>query len=100
MRTNNDLKYTRAKHRVQREKSFYTHLTVFVLVNLGITAFKVYGHLSSWDDFLSELLTFNVLSSWLVWGIIITFHYVMFRFGGAWEEKKINEYMDKDLSNK
>ena len=100
MEESRNLKYIRAKHRVQREKGFYNHLVVFVLVNSGITAFKVYDNLSSWEDFTNELLSINVLSNWIVWGAILLFHFFMFRVGSQWEEKKINEYMDKELSNK
>ncbi|MBO3116149.1 2TM domain-containing protein [Winogradskyella sp. DF17] len=99
MEESRNLKYIRAKNRVQREKGFYNHLVVFILVNIGITAFKIYGNLSSWDDFTKELISLNVLSTWVVWGCILLFHFFMVRFGGQWEEKKINEYMDREMSN-
>lgn len=99
MKTKRNLNYIRAKNRVQREKGFYNHLVIFVLVNTGITAFKVYDNLSSWDTFINKLLSIDVLSSWMVWGAILLFHFFMFRFGGKWEEKKINEYMDRELYN-
>lgn len=100
MEGSRNLKYIRAKHRVQREKGFYNHLVVFVLVNSAITAFKVYDNLSSWEDFTNELISINVLSTWVVWGAILLFHFFMFSVGSQWEEKKINEYMDKELSDK
>jgi hypothetical protein len=100
MQDSRNLKYIRAKNRLQREKAFYNHLVVFVLVNIGITVFKVYDKLSGWDEFMGEMSSINVLSTWMVWGAILLFHFFMFRFGSQWEEKKINEYMDRELSDK
>lgn len=100
MNTNKDLKYIRAKNKVQREKGFYTHLAIYIIINLIITGFKTIGSLSSWEEFSDELLSLNVLSSWVLWGIFLIIHYFAYRYGGEWEEKKIKELMDKELSKK
>lgn len=96
----NNLKYIRAKNRVEREKGFYMHLAIYIIVNIGITAFKLYGSMYSWDAFTGELIGFNVLSTWFVWGIILLFHFVVFKFGGQWEDRKIEELMRDELSKK
>lgn len=84
-------KYERAKKRVEELKGFYSHLTVYVLVNLG-------------------LLILNLLTSphslWFFWplfgwGIGVVAHAVSTfapgRFWGTeWEERKIRQLMDKD----
>ena len=85
------VRYERARKRVEDIKGFYTHLTVYVLVNLG-------------------LLTLNLLTSpnelwfyWplLGWGIGVAAHAVSvfgpgLMWGPEWEERKIRELMDKD----
>ena len=94
-----NLSYIKAKNKVEKEKGFYTHLIIYVMVNITITVFKVWGNLDSWDSFIEVFLTFNVLTNWVIWGIFLILHFVSFKFGTAWEERKIEELMDKELSN-
>ena len=89
------VRYERARKRVEDIKGFYTHLTVYVLVNLG-------------------LLTLNLLTSpnalwfyWplLGWGIGVAAHAASvfgpgLMWGPEWEERKIKELMDKDHSDR
>jgi len=83
-----ETRYQNAKKRVEALKGFYTHLTVYVLVNL-------------------LLFTINMLTSpdrlWFYWplmgwGIAVALHGLRVfstgrRFGAEWEERKINELM-------
>ncbi|WP_369994458.1 2TM domain-containing protein [Winogradskyella sp.] len=94
-----NLKYIKAKRRVEKEKGFYTHLGIYIVINLIITGFKVYDNLDSWESFTNELLSFNVLFTWTIWGIVLLLHFISLKFGLAWEERKIEEYMNKELSN-
>jgi len=85
-----DIKYQKAKKRVEEIRGFYAHLGVYVLVN-------------------SMLLLLNITTSpdilWFYWpffgwGIGIAMHaaYVFGFgrwFGPDWEEKKIQEIMDE-----
>jgi hypothetical protein len=87
---NTEDKYQKAKKRVEELKGFYTHLTVYVLVNL-------------------LLCTINLLTSpdslWFYWplmgwGIAVALHALRVFgtggwFGAAWEERKINELMEQ-----
>ncbi len=93
-----ELKYIKAKSKVEKTKSFYTHVFIYLIVNLIITAFKVSDNLDSWSSFTNELLSFNVLSSWTIWGLFIVMHFISFVFGQRWEERKIEELMNKELS--
>lgn len=82
--------YSKAKKRVEDIKGFYTHLLVYVFVNI-------------------LLLTLNLITSpgvwWFYWtsvfwgfGLLIHFvtTYVLYDFMGAdWEERKINELLNK-----
>jgi len=96
---NSNLSYIKAKNRVDREKGFYTHLVIYFMVNIVLTIFKVWGDLDSWDSFVQGLITINVLSSWTLWGVFVVLHYLSVRFGQAWEERKIEQIMNDELSN-
>ncbi|MCB0398866.1 MAG: 2TM domain-containing protein [Winogradskyella sp.] len=94
-----NLNYIKAKRRVEREKGFYTHLMIYLVVNTVLTVLKVWGDFNSWDSFVDEFLTINVLSSWTIWGVFLILHFLSFKFGAKWEERKIEEYMNKEISN-
>lgn len=90
-----EIKYQKAKERVEAIKGFYIHLTVYVVVNL-------------------MLFTINMITSpnnlWFFWplmgwGIGFAFHTLsVFVFnpgfstgmGANWEERKIREIMEKE----
>lgn len=99
------IKYNRAKSKVQKLKSFYTHLSIYLFVNTGITLLKVWGSFGSWDEFMNEFLTFDVLSSWVVWGLLLSIHaFAVFilpnLLGYDWEERKIEKFMEEELKSK
>ncbi len=86
-----DIKYQRAKKRVEALKGFYIHLGVYVLVNLFL--------------FLLNIITApdHLWFFWplLGWGIAIVAHgFSVFGsgrlFGAEWEERKIKEIMEKE----
>jgi hypothetical protein len=93
-----NLRYILAKNRVEKVKSFYNHLAVYMIVNLVITGFKVSDHLDSWTDFKNEILTINVLSVWTVWGLVLGIHLISVTLLSGWEERKIEALMKKELS--
>lgn len=92
-----NLKYIRAKAKVDREKGFYTHLIIYVIVNIFITCIKMWNDVDSWASFANELTTIDVLSSWVIWGIFVVLHFLSFKYGQAWEERKIEQYMKEEL---
>ena len=86
-----ELKYQKAKKRVEALRGFYVHLCVYVVVNLGL--------------FLRNISTSpeNLWFYWplLGWGIAIGLHALSVfgpgrRFGAEWEENKIAEIMEED----
>ena len=95
-----NLKYIKAKNRVEKLKNFYNHLVIYIIVNLIITGFKVSNNLDSWAEFRDELLSIDVLSVWTVWGLVLVIHFISLVFGQGWEERKIEELMNKELYNK
>jgi hypothetical protein len=94
--------YIRAKKRVKEIKGFYIHLIVYVLVNIFISGIIIFGLMQSDDSFSDAFTNFGVYSTWVFWGIGIFFHWLgvfgfkSLGFGKDWEEKKIQELMDKD----
>lgn len=106
MREDNFIKqqeYIRAKKKVKKIKDFYSHLSVYIIVNIGISGVIIWG-LTKGDDYdLPQVFTnFGVYSTWLFWGIGVFFHWlnvfggIMPFLGSDWEERKINELMKED----
>ena len=85
-----EIKYQNAKARVQAQREFYVHLTVYVLVNLLLFAINMLTSPESlW--FFWPLLG---------WGIAVAVHALRVfgagrRFGAEWEERKIDELMEQ-----
>lgn len=104
MRTTNNEndKYKKAKKRVAEIKGFYTHLTIYILVNTFILSTAA-GLLSS-NGVSFEIPSWHHFISPVAWGIGLLFHGLyVFQFKSGfikkWEERKIKEYMDKDMEN-
>ena len=93
-----DLKYIRAKNRVEKVKRFYYHVVIYIIVNLVITGFKVSNNLNSWDEFINDIMSFDVLSTWTIWGLVLVIHALSLVFGQGWEERKIEALMNEELS--
>lgn len=94
-------RYMRAKKRVKDIKGFYSHLTVYVVINTFLSGFIIYGLSTDGYDFVDAITHFGVYSTWLFWGIGVFFHWLgVFGFKGFigknWEERKIKELMDQD----
>lgn len=98
---NSDPRYNLAYKRVKRIKGFYVHALVYVLINLFIIASSYKENLFGGRIFLS----WQTFSTPLFWGIGLFAHgmSVFSRelfFGQNWEEKKIQQFMEKEKSEK
>ncbi|WP_395066956.1 2TM domain-containing protein [Flavobacterium sp.] len=85
--------YYIAYKRVKRIKGFYTHLIVYVLVNLFLI-FDQRLDRNSMDHFFH----WHTYSTAFFWGLGLLAHGISvfgkdFFFGNDWEERKIKEYM-------
>ena len=95
--------YLKAKKRVKDIKGFYTHFSVYVVINLFISGIIIYG-LSYGDNYsFGDAIThFGVYSTWVFWGIGVFFHWLgvfgfkSLGFGKNWEERKIKELMEEE----
>lgn len=96
--TNNkdNIKYLEARKRVKSIKGFYSHLVIYVLVNLLIV-FINFQDLKPGESYF-QYKNFITL---FFWGIGLVAHGMsvflpQFVLGKNWEERKIRELMEKN----
>ncbi|WP_296386435.1 2TM domain-containing protein [Winogradskyella sp.] len=99
-----DKKFIRARNKVEKLKRFYTHLTVYFVINTVISAVKIMNNTNNGETFKEALFDFSTLASWLLWGVAIVIHaFSVFGLplilGDDWEERKIEKYMNDELDN-
>ncbi len=84
-------KYLKAKKRVEKLKSFYTHILTYIV----LIPFWIFINYTTYWNF--KWFWFPVVGM----GISIIIHaYIVFGYANGWEERKINELMDKDKGHK
>lgn len=93
--------YLKAKKRVKDIKGFYSHLSVYIVINIFISGVIIFGMTRGNNDFDDVITSFQVYSTWLFWGIGVFFHWLgVFGFksliGTGWEERKIKELMEEE----
>jgi fatty acid desaturase len=81
-----DERYKRAKKRVIEIRRFYTHLTVYVLVMIGLFIVDYQDRGSWW--FYWPLIG---------WGIALIYHGFK-ALGTGWEERKIKRFVDEETA--
>lgn len=107
-------RYKRAKKRVEDEKGFYNHLTVYIVINILIICVNRFIYTNNDNAFTDkgfiDWLNWNLLATPVLWGIGLLIHGVrvfkkktylstIFKksiFGSEWEKQKIKELMDKE----
>jgi pheromone shutdown protein TraB len=96
-----DARYDMAYKRVKRIKGFYVHALVYVLVNAFILI-SAFNRSMIGNEVFWQWQTWNTIFFWgiglLAHGLSVFGRNVF--FGSDWEEKKIQEFMDKDKNNK
>ena len=93
MNTQDEIKYQEALKRVKKIKGFYIHAIVYICVNLFII---VSNSIESSQGFADA----DGYMTALFWGFGLLAHGISvfapsFILGRNWEEKKIQEYMNK-----
>jgi hypothetical protein len=93
-------KYAAAQREVKRLKGFYTHLIVYIAVNIMIVFLNI-------RDLNQEESYFKIENFFtaIFWGIGIVVHaFSVFLpnwiMGRNWEDRKIKEFMEKDKTEK
>lgn len=101
----NDESYNAAYKKVKKIKGFYSHLKVYIIVNLIIIVSSITrSNLTEGLD-LSGLSEWHTYSTAFFWGIGLVAHGLSvfgseLFFSHEWEQKQIQKYMDKDNANK
>jgi hypothetical protein len=94
-----EAKYLEAYKRVKKVKGFYTHAIVNVVINIMITIANV----QDLDPGESYFQMHNFFTAFF-WGIGLLAHGLSvflpnFILGNNWEEKKINEFLEKERNH-
>ncbi|MEZ4780580.1 MAG: 2TM domain-containing protein [Flavobacteriaceae bacterium] len=69
-----DRKYLQAKTRVEKLRAFYTHLTVYIVVNTAISAFKIIRNIRNGETFQEAVFDLEFSGIWLLWGTGLAIH--------------------------
>ncbi|PKV50371.1 2TM domain-containing protein [Aquimarina sp. MAR_2010_214] len=111
---NEEKAYEKAKKRLENEKGFYSHLAIYIAINIALLFFMskvmAYAGADHQDSGFNNWKTWNTILTPLIWGIALLGHGLwVFRersflknffkksmFSKDWEERKIKEFMDKD----
>jgi hypothetical protein len=99
-----DRKYLKARQKVEKLKAFYTHLTVYIVVNTAISTLKIIRNLRRGESFEEAFFDFSTSGIWLFWGIGLAIHaFAVFGLprilGDNWEEEKIKQFMEEEKKN-
>jgi len=94
-------KYERAKKQIENEKGWYTHLFIYLTINLLLQLF--YGGVFDSGSFTQHFPWWVRLTTPFFWGLSLLGHW-LYVFQGwriakpfkKWEERKIKEYLDKE----
>ncbi|SEG10951.1 2TM domain-containing protein [Flavobacterium urumqiense] len=102
METNSteELEYQEALIRVKKIKGFYTHLTVYLVVNIMILI-NNYQDLEAGESFFQ----WRSFTTAFFWGIGLLSHALStfmpnWIFGKSWEDRKIKKFLEKEKSEK
>ena len=92
----NEIRYQEALKRVKKIKGFYTHLIVYLVINLLIAIINIQDLKAGESYFRIE----NFFTAFF-WGIgllidALSTFLPTWLLGNNWEEKKIQEIMDKE----
>ncbi|MFY7742508.1 MAG: 2TM domain-containing protein [Flavobacterium sp.] len=96
MNAQEEIKYQEALKRVKKIKGFYSHLLVYIVVNIMIIVVNI-QNLSPGESYFQYKNFFTAF----FWGIGLVAHgfsvfVPQWFLGNNWEERKIRELMEKD----
>lgn len=100
----NDEHFEIAYRKVKRIKGFYSHLKVYIFVNVIIIISNLNIDFIGTRFEVNGLQSLHTYSTAFYWGIALLIHaFTVFSvdmfFSDKWEEKKIQKYMEKEASN-
>jgi hypothetical protein len=94
--TEEQVAYNMAYKKVKKIKRFYTHLLVYIVINIMIFISNV-QHLDQGESYFQ----FRNFTTAFFWGIGLLAHAFStfmpnFIFGQSWEDRKMKEFMEND----
>ncbi|MFS4467983.1 2TM domain-containing protein [Maribacter sp. 2210JD10-5] len=94
-------KLDEARLKVAKIKGFYSHLTVYLVINTTLTITKLMGNSYYGETFMGPFWHFSTFATWFFWGIGLFFHGLkVFSANSAfmmkWEERQIQKFMEND----
>lgn len=95
-------KLQRAEKRIKVLKGFYSHVTVYVIVNSCLSTSKIVNNMYNGEAFSEAFWDFSTFAIWFFWGVGLAFHALkVFSlnpfFGKDWEKRQIEKYMEEDM---
>lgn len=92
-------RYQRAKKRVDDERGFYSHLAVYIIINIIIYYINVNAHFGNSD--VKNWFEWHLFLTPVLWGIGLLLHGINvftggFKFFREWEKRKIEELMNDE----
>ncbi|MDX6183375.1 2TM domain-containing protein [Flavobacterium sp. Fl-77] len=99
-----DEHYNMAYKKVKRIKGFYSHLRVYLIINVLLIISNLSRNFIGSGFNEERLFEWHTYSTALFWGIGLLAHALSVYgrdifFSDAWEERKIKEIMDKKSAN-
>jgi hypothetical protein len=101
MDKHDNIKYIKAQKRVKEIRGFYTHLGIYLVVNIVLLAANL--GLFSNSPIKLWMPGWAYFTTPFFWGIWLTFHgisvfgpKIKIGFIERWEQRKINEFMEND----
>jgi 2TM domain len=100
-----DESYNIAYKKVKRIKGFYSHLKVYIIVNIIIIISSLNRGFVGNHFELRGFGDWEIYSTAFYWGIALAIHaFTVFGpdifFNKDWEDKKIKKYMEKEVESK
>ncbi len=104
MELENNSKNTKLKlaHKKLKElKGFYTHLTIYLVINTVLLILKFIGNSYYGETFMGPVWHFSTFATWFFWGIGLFFHgmkvfYGRTLFSKNWEERQLQKFLKED----
>lgn len=101
---NREQQYVLARKKVEKIGKFYKHLSVYIVINVFLSALFIFNDIRDGDTFKEAFFNLGNFKIWFWWGIGIVVQALStfglpFILGKNWEERKLQEYL-RDEENR